>query len=178
MTTAKFRQGNLLTSIFGGNDERLKAQQILGHPYTKQLLATRRNATILDALKASSNFVPQALTQKYLKQQPEGWFNWSENPVSKNAIQQLLQLVANEPNMKQFANMLNQPATEQNMIAFLTIGRNQGFNKPTGAFGELQSQINNERDMGIVTLIQRQGGIFFAGADHVGNVTRLLKGTQ
>ncbi len=183
MTQEKFKQGNLLASIFGGNNEQGKAQDMLGHPFVKQLLTTRGNATILDVLKASSISVNKEVGQvrdagivdKYLDRNPNGWENWSHELISKQAIQQLLQLVANEPKLRVFNQMLYQSADERSLTNFIKIGRQWGFNKPGGAFGNLQSQINYERDMRIIDLMKNKGGIFFAGSDHVGNIRKLLQ---
>ncbi len=190
MSQDKFKQGNLLTSIFGGNNEQEKAQQMLGHPSAKQLFTTKRNPTILDVLNASSTVISNPNTiSKYQNKQVQGgevdekgnavgWWNWSSNTVSKQAIQQLLQLVANDPKLHVFNQMLNRPANEKSMTNFIKIGRQWGFNNPRGAFGELQSQVNQERDLKVIDLMKRQGGIFFAGSDHVGNVRRLLQNKQ
>jgi len=46
----------------------------------------------------------------------------------------------------------------------------------TNPLAHTESEAQLQRDTHLVDLMQRQGGIFFAGADHVGNVRKLLKG--
>jgi len=191
----RFQQGGVLTSIFGGNKETKQAQGILGHPLVKQALQQQQGTTfpsIHQVLSVASNVpegrivkkIPQAKIEGKWINQPEGWNVYSPRPLSPQEIEDLVNL-AQEPNMKVFRDLLRQPATKNNLVMFLKIGRHQGFNSPyanpnapLSSLGKLQQDVNYERDLWLLSLVQQDGGIFFAGADHVPNVTKLMQQQQ
>lgn len=190
----RFQQGSLLTSIFGGNDATKKTKEILGHPFVKHALQTGKKLTILDALNLASNNPESRDTDSGLEakvgntwmSQPEGWYVYSSSPVSKEDIKGLLDLVKESTQWaRELKKLAVAEASETNLISFLKIGRHQGFNKPTftgkatTSLSILQKDVNYERDLELTRLVQSQeGGIFFAGADHVPNVMRLMQQQQ
>lgn len=182
-------QAALLNAIFGGGAKRM-LYMMYSHPNVAEPLTqaghqVRTNdnkGTSQVQWNAQSSYRPTILEvlmkSSFLKQygDEQGWAGKSAQATPDNIRQLLSQ-------MPQLSGMLDMEATPQNMHKFLSLGQNLAYNisygkgrANTNPLARTESEAQLQRDTHLVDLMQRQGGIFFAGADHIGNVRKLLKG--
>jgi hypothetical protein len=174
-------QGSLLNDIFGG-DAKSMLHMIYSHPDVKETMVAgghkindkKRNSQI--KWNSTSSYRP-AILQLLIKSshgEKQAWASTSAQASPKNIRKLLSQ-------MPQLSVMLDMEATPQNMHKFLSLGQNLAYNmfyvkgrENTNSLANLESKVQLQRDMHLLELMQKQGGIFFAGSDHVGNVRKIL----
>jgi hypothetical protein len=175
-------QGSLLNDIFGG-DAKSMLHMIYSHPDVKETMVAgghkindkKRNSQI--KWNSTSSYRPTILELliKSSHGEKQAWASTSAQASPENIRKLLSQ-------MPQLSVMLDMEATPQNMHKFLSLGQNLAYNmfyvkgrENTNSLANLESKVQLQRDMHLLELMQKQGGIFFAGSDHVGNVRKLLE---
>ena len=177
-------QGSLLNDIFGG-DTKSMMYMIYSHPDVAnkmekgghQIKNNHKKATSQIKWNSTSSYSPTILELliKSSDGDQQAWASESAQASPEN-IRKLLS------KMPQLSVMLDMEATPQNMHKFLSLGQNLAYNifyvkglANTNQLANLESEVQIQRDTHLLELMQNQGGIFFAGSDHVGNVRKLLE---
>lgn len=176
-------QAALLNDIFGG-DIKYMLYMMYSHPKVAepmtqaghQIKTNHNKGTSKVQWNTHSSYRPTILEvlMKSAYGDEQGWAGKSAQVTPEN-IRKLLS------EMPELAQMLHMEATPQNMTKFLSMGQNLAYDisylkgrSNTNPLAHIESDAQLQRDMHLVELMQKQGGIFFAGADHVGSVRKLL----
>jgi hypothetical protein len=175
-------QGSLLNDIFGGDTKNM-LHMIYSHPDVKETMVkgghkiNDKKITYQIRWNSTSSYRPTILELliKSSHGEKQAWASESAQASPENIRKLLSQ-------MPQLSVMLDMEATPQNMHKFLSLGQNLAYNifyikgrANTNQLANLESKVQIQRDMHLLELMQKPGGIFFAGSDHVGNVRKLLE---